>query len=147
MTCKNALSYYEVLYFSLLGILTIIQAQFASLLSHYISRGCPQLHVDTLRDFRPKRLIEEPNPWLDVIKASLEEEHESHVIKTVRSLYKAEQEFGPHKDNLYLRAAQLTVEGYEKYNWSQNGIGWDEDWSEEEIEKTKEKLQSFVEPK
>ena len=88
-------------------------------------------------------MAEGPNPWLDVIKASLEEEREPHVIMTVRSLYKAEQGFGPHRDNLYLRAAQLTVEGYQRYYWSQNGIGWDEEWSEEKIQKFKKKFESL----
>ncbi len=85
---------------------------------HFIARGRPKLHIDMLKDYKPQTLKNEPNPWDDVMKRALHEDAESHVIKVVRSMLKGEQEWGPREDNLYIKIAQLTVEGHEKYGWS-----------------------------
>jgi len=83
-----------------------------------------------LKNYKPQQLKSEPNPWLDILKIALLEDAEPHVIKVVRSLLKAEQEWGPRDDNLYIKIAQLTVEGYERYGWSMNGLGFDKEWDE-----------------
>lgn len=114
------------------------KGNFATLLAVYSSQACPKLNIETLKNYKPKTLSEEPNPWLAVIKYSLEEESEPHVIKVVRSLMRAEELMGPEKDNLNLKIAQITVEGYEMAGFSINGIGWDEEWSEEGVNKAKE---------
>lgn len=101
----------------------------------YGSQNCPKLNIEALKNYKPKTLSEEPNPWLAVIKYSLEEETEPHVIKVVRSLIKAGELMGPEKDNLYLKIAQITIEGYEMAGFSINGIGWDEEWNEEGVSK------------
>ena len=109
--------------------------QFATLVSFYAAQGCPKLHIDALKNFKSKTLSEEPNPWLEIIKYSLEEEAEPHVIKVVRSLMKAGEVMGPEKDNLYLKIAQISIEGYDKVGWSLNGLGWEQEWSEEGLKK------------
>ena len=101
------------------------------MLAYYISRGTPKLHLDTLKSYKTKDLVEEPNPWLDIINKALNEKSEAHVIKTIRSLYKAEEVMGPEKDNLYLKIAQLTMDGYKLRDWSQKGLGWDEEWEDD----------------
>jgi len=105
----------------------LLRAQFAAVLSFYISRGRPKLYLDLLYQYSPKELAEEPNPWLDVIKHALTAD-EPHVPKMVRALLKAEQEWGAGEHNIFLKIAQLTIEGWEKYGWSFGGLGWDEEW-------------------
>jgi len=108
----------------------MLKAQLATSLVYFVARGRPKLHIDTLKNYKPETLKDEPNPWLDILKNALLEDAEPHVIKVIRSLLKAEQEWGPRDDNLYIKIAQLTVEGYEKYGWSMNGIGFDQEWDE-----------------
>ena len=109
------------------------KGNFATFLAVYASQACPKLNIEALKNYKPKTLSEEPNPWLDVIKYCLEEEAEPHVIKVVRSLMRAGELMGPDKDNLYLKVAQITVEGYQMAGFSINGIGWDEEWNEEGV--------------
>ena len=97
-------------------------------MTEYLSRNRPKLNIETLLAYKPRKLEQEPNPWLDVIKVALSKEDEPHVLKVIRTLIKMEQDFGPREDNLYLKVAQLTVEGYDKYGWSFNGLGWEEEW-------------------
>jgi len=59
----------------------------------------------------------------------LSEEDDSHVVKCVRSLLLVEQKWRSGDHNIYLKAAQLTVEGYAKYAWSREGLGWEEEWN------------------
>jgi len=105
----------------------LLREHFASVLCYYISRGSPQLHLDLLYNYVPKTLSSDPNPWLDIIKRALEIE-ECHIIKAVRSLLKAEQLWGAGEHNIFLKTAQVTVEGFQKYDWSKGGIGWEEEW-------------------
>jgi len=108
----------------------MLKSEFAAALVYFVARGRPKLHVDMLKNYKPQQLKSEPNPWLDILKIALLEDAEPHVIKVVRSLLKAEQEWGPRDDNLYIKIAQLTVEGYERYGWSMNGLGFDKEWDE-----------------
>jgi len=116
----------------------LLRGEFATLLTFYASQGCPKLNIEALKYYKPKTLSEEPNPWLEIIKYSLEEEAEPHVIKVVRSLMKAGELMGPEKDDLYVKIAQLSIEGYDKAGWSLGGSGWDQEWSEEGIKKALE---------
>ena len=78
--------------------------------------------------YTPKKLTEDPNPWLDIIRYSMLEESDTHVLKVMRSLLKAQQEWAPEgKDNLYVKVAQLTYDGFEIYGWIKD-IGFDEEW-------------------
>ena len=102
----------------------------------YVAQGRPKLNFDTLQSYKPIKISEEPNPWLEVINISLKEELDPHVIKVIRSLLKANEELGPRKDDLYLKIAQLTIEGYYQAGWDFNGIGWDEEWTPEAVKNT-----------
>jgi len=98
-------------------------------LTVYIGRGCPKPNLETLYNYKPETLVQDQNPWLDIVKKSLQEENEEHVIKVIRALWKAEQEWGPGENNVFMKIAQLTIEGYNKYAWSEDGIGWEEEWN------------------
>jgi len=109
--------------------INIFKAHFAVLLATYIARGRPKVHIEALYEYKPKELNVEPNPWLDVVKEALLEEEEAHLIKVVRALMRAEQFWGADEKNTYLKVAQLSVEGYKKYKFAdEGGIGWDENW-------------------
>jgi len=111
----------------------LLRAAMLAFLTFYVSRGRPQLNIETLKNYKPSKLKEGPNPWLDIIRESLIEEYEPHMIKIVRSLIKAEQEWGPGKDDIFLKIAQVTVEGYQKYDWSFNGLGFEEEWKDRPV--------------
>jgi len=76
----------------------------AVVLLSYVVTGRPKIHVDLLYEFEPKYLKTEPNPWLDLIGRSLAPELEVHVLKVIRSLLKADQEWGGDESNVFLKA-------------------------------------------
>jgi hypothetical protein len=106
----------------------LLRAHFAAVLTYYISRGRPQLYPELLYKYTSKELNQDPNPWLDVIKqASLS--MEVHVLKTVRALMKADEEWGGGEQNIFLKVAQLTVDSIRNDNdWCFDGVGFDEEW-------------------
>jgi len=107
----------------------LLRGHFATVLSYYISRGCPKFYPDLLINYEPEfKPKDESNPWFDVIEKAFNCE-DAHVIKVVRSLMKADEEWGGGDQNTFLKVAQLTVDHihYPK-DWSFDGIGFDEEW-------------------
>lgn len=99
------------------------------MLTEYIAQGRPELHIDYLNSYTPKNKIDIPNPWMEITTRSLIED-DSHVIKAVRALMKAEEEWPPvGKDNIYLKLAQVTCEGYKATGWGRD-VGFEEQWKE-----------------
>jgi hypothetical protein len=98
-------------------------------LTEYIAQGRPELHIDYLNSYTPKNKIDSPNAWLEIARRALIED-DSHVIKAVRSLMKAEKEWpSAGKNNLYAKLAQLTCESYKATGWGRD-IGFEEQWKE-----------------
>ena len=98
------------------------------MLSEYLARGHPPLHLDLVKSYSPKRVEEEPNPWLDIVKYSLLEDEDAHLIKVIRALMKAEHEWTPNeKANIYVKIAQLTYDGFKGLGWGED-IGFDGNW-------------------
>lgn len=113
----------------MLGKFNITIAHFAGVLSEYIARGRPKLHIDMVRAYSPKKVSDDPNPWLDIVKNSLLEDDDAHVIKVVRSLLKAEHEWTSNeKENIYVKIAQLTYDGFKDFSWGED-IGFEEEWN------------------
>lgn len=97
-------------------------------MAHYIATGKPKLHIETLRSYEPKELSKDPNPWFDILKYSMQEESDAHVIKVIRSLLKAQQTWPPAKEeNLYVKVGQMTYEGFEANDWHFD-TGYEEEW-------------------
>lgn len=100
-------------------------------MAYYISRGRPRLYENLLYHYTPKNPISTVNPWLHIVDVALKANDE-HVVKTVRSLMKADMEWSGGDHDLYLKAAILTVDNIGNANdWSFGGLGWDQEWTEQ----------------
>jgi hypothetical protein len=109
----------------------LLKAHFAAVLTYYITRGRPHLHPDLLFNYK-SREEEVPtlNPWLYVIDQALRAK-DVHVVKTIRSLMKADMKWTGEDTNKFLKAAILTIDNInDSDDWSFNGIGWDQDWNQ-----------------
>jgi len=117
-------------YFPLKYSLQLLRMHFATVLGYYISRGRPNLYPELLYNYTPIEFSEiSEDPWQDVISRVIHVKNEVHVVKVVRALYVAEQKWGKGEHNMFLKTAQLTVDGHEKYGWCFDGIGWDQTWN------------------
>jgi len=115
---------------------SLLDGFFEMLLCLYVKQGCPKLYPELALAFIPKEFKNKENPWFEVVEYAvglhdLAEQivNESHVIQLVRSLVKAQKEFGSEdKKDLYLKVAQLTVEGYKEFGWCRDGVGREKVW-------------------
>jgi len=105
-----------------------LKCYLAVVLLVYVITGRPKINVELLYGFEPEKLKTEPNPWLDLIGKSLAPDVESHVLKAIRSLLKADSEWGGGETNMFLKSAQLVYEGFQKFSWSFGGPGFEETW-------------------
>ena len=119
-----------------MSLSNILLAHFAGLLTEYVAQGRPTLHLKTLNNYVPKTIRETPNPWLEVVQRSLLEE-DSHVMKVIRSLLKAEELLPrAEKDDIHLKLAQLTCESYRANGWAR-GVGFNEQWTDSQTQRVR----------
>ncbi|KAI9494648.1 hypothetical protein BDB00DRAFT_787004 [Zychaea mexicana] len=116
----------------------LLRGHISEALLHYVSRGCPSLQLDSLAEYKsPQQAVVDgsANPWLDVIKLALAA-NEVHCVKAVRAIAFAQIVYGSPRDDILLKAAQVTVDITGKgpfmgSNWNQTGIGFEQTWKEE----------------
>jgi hypothetical protein len=106
----------------------IMKAYFVTFITYYLTRGAPALHVDLLEKYESKRASSTLNPWLQIVDKSFDCP-DVHVMKTVRSLMKADMRWTGGENDIYLKAAQLTIDNVKDVpDWSMNGLGFVQEW-------------------
>jgi len=139
MHCATSIYFVPVLFphLTIKQRASLLDVYFASLLVYYIGEGRPKLYPELVLTYTPKTLKNKENPWMEVIEDAVkihDPEHiaeESHVLKLIRSLMKAQKEFGSADNDFYLRIAQLTVEGYRESRFFFGGVGYEKEWEEQ----------------
>jgi hypothetical protein len=100
----------------------LLKAHFAAMIICYIASRTPTINPELLWNYKEELLQSDSNPWVNIINRSLKPELECHVIKVVRSLIYANNKWGGGLQNIYLKAAAMTMTGFEKYNWRFNSL-------------------------
>ncbi|EXJ91997.1 hypothetical protein A1O3_00547 [Capronia epimyces CBS 606.96] len=105
-------------------------------LAMYVSRGCPELLLDEIKNYRPKRL---EGGWRDTILRVNRLPDDGHASKLVRALANGEQackafdtesdEIFPIKGDMWLKLGQMAIDSVEASgpNWVRSA-GFDEAW-------------------
>lgn len=104
----------------------------------YVGRGCPTLHADILKSYKPKdaQLVSKPQDLLPRFHALPDD---GHTIKVVRALLIAQQESGKYagrpwlriKEDDWLRIHYMLLDGVEGQSsqWVRSA-GFEEAWKE-----------------
>jgi len=97
------------------------------ILAYYISRGRPQVDVNTLLNYRGTQTLDSSNPWLSIVKRAIDID-EVHVTKVVRSCALGDLLFGAEESfsQLLLNTAQISLDL--KGDWEFEGVGWHQTW-------------------
>ena len=105
-------------------------------LAMYVSRGCPQLSLDEIVDYQPKR----PNDgWPEIIRRVDQFPDDGHASKLVRALAHSEQVCKPYgaqpqdvlavRADMFLQLGHMAIDSVEAVgpNWVRSA-GFDQAW-------------------